>query len=101
MTLTKKFSQKKNLIAGVMFAGLAAAAVASSTDNLGLSTVWTTIQSWVQDGYLTKIFGLIFFAVGIQRAFMGSILQFFLMLGMSLLVVNADGIMGTVFSAIV
>ncbi|MEA3373732.1 MAG: hypothetical protein U9Q62_08600 [Campylobacterota bacterium] len=72
---------------------------AGTNDNLGLSSMWTVIQGWVQDGYLSKILGLMFFAVGVQRAFDGQLLQFFLMLGLSLLIVNADTIMATIFSA--
>jgi hypothetical protein len=87
------------LIAMAMFFGVSA--YAGTNDNLGLSNMWSTLQGWVTDGYLSKIIGLMFFAVGVQRAFAGQMLQFFLMLGLSLLIVNADTIMGTIFSAVI
>ena len=91
---------KKNNVLFALFALLMGVSlIAGTTDNLGLSGMWGTIQGWIQDGFLTKILGLMFFAVGVQRAFAGQILQFFLMLGLSLLVVNADTIMSTIFSA--
>ena len=78
-----------------------AAMAGTAGDALGLASTWTTIQSWLNDSAFVSIIGLIFFAVGIQRAFMGSVLQFFMMLGMALLVVNADTIMTATMGAIV
>lgn len=93
---------KRNGILLALFLSLfAVSAFAGTDDNLGLSSMWTTVSGWITDGYLTKLLGLIFFAVGVQRAFMGSVLQFFFMLGLSLLVINASTIMGTMFSAII
>lgn len=85
----------------LLIAFLGTTVFAGTNDNLGLSAMWTTISGWITDGYLTKIIGLIFFVVGVQRAFMGSVLQFFFMLGLSLLVINASTIMSTMFSAII
>jgi hypothetical protein len=99
MSLTAK--SHSGIMLALFLSLFAVSAFAGTSDNLGLSAMWGTISGWITDGYLTKIIGLIFFAVGVQRAFMGSILQFFFMLGLSLLVINADAIMSTMFSAII
>lgn len=64
------------------FSGLAAELVGDGTDGN---------KGWLGDAALTKVLGLIFFAVGVWRAFAGSILQFFLMLGFAVLISQEIG----------
>ncbi len=64
---------------------------AGTQDNLGVQGVWDKIQSWLTDDYVRRIVAAIFFVIGIMRA-TASILQFFIMLGFSVLFLNANTI---------
>jgi len=97
----KRFNTVKKVAAAAAVLGTTSVFAGTAGDALGLDSTWATIQAWLNDSSFVSIVGLLFFAVGIQRAFMGSILQFFLMLGMALLVVNADTIMTATMGAIV
>ena len=71
---------------------------AGTNDNLGVQGVWDKINSWLTDGYVTKIVAAIFFVMGVMRA-MQSILQFFIMLGFAVLILNASTIIDKLASA--
>jgi hypothetical protein len=71
---------------------------AGTDDNLGVKGVWDKISDWLSDGYVAKIVAAIFFVMGVMRA-MQSILQFFVMLGFSVLILNASTIIGKLASA--
>ncbi len=79
----------------------------TNTDALGLSGLWQGgqgggggVKAWLSDGYVTKVLGLIFFCVGVWRAFAGSILQFFFMLGFAILVSQGATIIEAITPAI-
>lgn len=65
---------------------------AGNTDGLGAKGLWDTVSSWLDDTYASRIIALLFFCVGVWRAFAGSILQFFLMLGFAVLVTQGASI---------
>ena len=71
---------------------------AGTNDNLGVKGVWDKISDWLSDSYVAKIVAAIFFVMGVMRA-MQSILQFFVMLGFSVLILNASTIIGKLASA--
>lgn len=84
-----------------LFLGLfASAAVAGTTDGMGAKTTWDTVSGWLDDTYAARILGLMFFAVGVWRAFAGSILQFFLMLGFGVLITQGNSIISAINTAI-
>lgn len=66
--------------------------LAGNTDSLGAKGLWDTVSGWLSDTYASRIIGLLFFCVGLWRAFAGSILQFFLMLGFAVLVTQGTSI---------
>lgn len=70
----------------------AASLFAGNTDGLGAKGLWDTVSSWLDDTYASRIIALLFFCVGVWRAFAGSILQFFLMLGFAVLVTQGNSI---------
>ena len=90
---------KKIAILLVMFAFLGTAAFAGTTNNLGAQSLWNTLSGWLDDTYVARIIALMFFAVGIWRAFAGSVLQFFLMLGFAVLVTQGNTIISAINSA--
>jgi len=91
---------KKIAIVFTMFAFfLTTAAFAGTTDNLGAQSLWNTLSGWLDDTYIARIIALMFFAVGVWRAFAGSILQFFLMLGFAVLVTQGNTIISAINSA--
>jgi len=71
---------------------------AGTDDNLGVKGVWDKISDWLSDGYVSKIVAAIFFVMGVMRA-MQSILQFFVMLGFAVLILNASTIIDKLASA--
>lgn len=70
----------------------ATAMLAGNTDGLGAKGLWDTVSGWLDDTYASRIIALLFFCVGVWRAFAGSILQFFLMLGFAVLVTQGTSI---------
>lgn len=70
----------------------ATAMLAGNTDGLGAKGLWDTVSGWLNDTYARRIIALLFFCVGIWRAFAGSILQFFLMLGFSIVISQGNSI---------
>lgn len=90
---------KKIVIFFALFALLGTAAFAGTTDNLGAKNLWETLSGWLDDTYIARILALMFFAVGVWRAFAGSILQFFLMLGFAVLVTQGNTIISAINSA--
>ena len=70
----------------------ATAMLAGNTDGLGAKGLWDTVSGWLNDTYASRIVALLFFCVGVWRAFAGSILQFFLMLGFAVLVTQGTSI---------
>ena len=78
------------------FGALSAVAGTSQQDALGIQGLWDTVSAWLDDAYATRIVALIFFCVGVWRAFAGSILQFFLMLGFAVLVTQGSSIIQAV-----
>lgn len=73
---------------------------AGNTDGLGAKGLWDTISSWLDDTYASRVIALLFFCVGVWRAFAGSILQFFLMLGFTILVNQGTNIIEAVNSGL-
>lgn len=65
---------------------------AGNTDVLGAKGLWDTVSGWLSDTYTNRIIALLFFCVGLWRAFAGSILQFFLMLGFAVLAMQGTSI---------
>jgi len=91
---------KKIAILFALFAFLGTAAFAGTTDNyLGAQSLWNTLSGWLDDTYVARIIALMFFAVGVWRAFAGFILQFFLMLGFAVLVTQGNTIISAINSA--
>jgi len=72
------------------------ATTATAEGVLGLKGVFNILSSWITNGYAPKIFALICFAVGLQKAFTGHILQFFLMLGLAVLISQGDVIISKI-----
>lgn len=70
----------------------ATAMLAGNTDGLGAKGLWDTVSGWLNDTYMRRIIALLFFCVGIWRAFAGSILQFFLMLGFTIVISQGNSI---------
>ena len=68
-------------------------------DKFGAQSLWNTLSGWLDDTYVARIIALMFFAVGVWRAFAGSILQFFLMLGFAVLVTQGNTIISAINSA--
>ena len=66
--------------------------LAGNVDGLGAKGLWDTVSGWLNDTYASRIIALLFFCVGVWRAFAGSILQFFLMLGFAVLVTQGTSI---------
>jgi len=62
---------------------------------LGLKGLFNILTSWLTNSYIPKILALIFFAVGVSKAFAGNILQFFMMLGLAVLVSQGGSIVKT------
>lgn len=90
---------KKIAILFALFAFLGTTAFAGTADNIGAQNLWNTLSGWLNDTYLARIIALMFFSVGIWRAFAGSILQFFLMLGFAVLVTQGNTIISAINSA--
>lgn len=91
----KKFS----LLLVVLLALLGTTAFAGTADTLGAKNLWNTLSAWLDDTYISRIIALMFFSVGVWRAFAGSILQFFLMLGFAVLVTQGNTIISAINSA--
>jgi len=89
---------KKIAILFALFA-FGTAAFAGTTDNLGASQLWSTLSGWLDDSYIGRILALMFFAVGVWRAFAGSLLQFFLMLGFAALITQGNAIISAINGA--
>lgn len=90
---------KKIAILLAMFAFLGTAAFAGTADHLGAQSLWNTLSGWLDDTYVARIMALMFFVVGAWRAFTGSILQFFLMLGFAVLVTQGNAIINAINGA--
>jgi len=91
----------KNNIYFLIFAlgFFATSAFAGNTDGLGAKGLWDTVSSWLNDTYVSRILALLLFCVGVWRAFAGSILQFFLMLGFAVLITQGTSIVEALNSA--
>ncbi|HEB9308962.1 TPA: hypothetical protein RZK30_001729 [Campylobacter coli] len=84
----------------VLFLGFfATSAFAGNTDSIGAKVLWDIVSVWLNDTYIARIITLLLFCVGVWRAFTGSILQFFLMLGFAVLVTQGSTIIETINSA--
>jgi len=92
------FSKLKNKLTLFMLFMLPNLVFAGTDDNLGVKPVWEKISDWLTDGYVEKIVAAIFLMMGIARA-RESILQFFIMLGYAVLVVNASTIIDKIAGA--
>lgn len=90
---------KKGILLLLLALILGEMAFAGTTNNLGAKGVWDTVSGWMEDTYVARLVALIFFCVGVWRAFAGSILQFFLMLGFAVLVTQGNTIISTMNSA--
>ena len=85
------FSKLKNKLTLFVLFMLPNLVFAGTDDNLGVKDVWTKISDWLTDGYVGKIVAAIFFVMGVMRASQ-SILQFFVMLGFAVLILNASAV---------
>lgn len=90
---------KKTFVLIALFALLGGAAYAGNTDTLGAQQLWTTLSGWLNDTYVARIIALMFFVVGVWRAFAGSIPQFFLMMGFAVLITQGNAIISAINSA--
>lgn len=91
---------KKHIVFLVFILGfLATSAFAGNTDSIGAKGLWDTVSGWLNDTYVSRIIALLLFCVGVWRAFAGSILQFFLMLGFAVLVTQGTTIIETINAA--
>lgn len=82
-----------------MVAFLATNAFAGNTDSIGAKGMWDIVSGWLNDTYVSRMIALLLFCVGVWRAFAGSILQFFLMLGFAVLVTQGTTIIEAINSA--
>ncbi|MCR6574451.1 hypothetical protein [Campylobacter insulaenigrae] len=91
---------KKVFLLCLVLFGISTYAFAGTTDSLGLKSTWDIVGSWFEDGYASKLIAAGLFCVGLWRAYAGSILQFFLMLGFAILAMNGKNIIETLGSGL-
>lgn len=93
-------SKKVGLFLAMLLMLVGTSAFAGNTDTVGAQNLWNTLSGWLDDTYVARIIALMFFCVGVWRAFAGSILQFFLMLGFAVLVTQGNTIISAINSAL-
>ena len=98
--MKNNFNKKTVVLLLMVFVLGATAAFAGTTDTLGAKDLWTTLSGWLDDTSVARIIALMFFSVGIWRAFAGSILQFFLMLGFAVLITQGNKIISAISTAL-
>ena len=79
------------LFGGIVYAG--------TTDNLGLSSSWTTVSSWFSDGYLMKIVATLMLIFAISLAVMKQYLYALLVLILDVIISNLSNVVGKFASA--
>jgi len=89
----------RKMVLALMLIFVGVSAFAGNTDNLGASGMWDTLKGFLNDTYLTRILALGMFAFGVYNAFRQNFLNFFLMLGLTVLLINGDTIIEKVVGA--
>ncbi|EAI0686966.1 hypothetical protein COR16_04265 [Campylobacter upsaliensis] len=91
----------KKFLAISLFLGIFALDLFAGTQNtVGLDSAWKNIEMLLKDAYVSKIICLIFVAIGLYRAYAGSMIQFGLMLMFAFISFNLDSIVNTMSSGI-
>jgi len=98
LDLSKKRKASLFLVMLLLFVGTSA--FAGTNDTIGAKNLWDIVSGWLDDTYVARLLALMFFCVGVWRAFAGSILQFFLMLGFAVLVTQGNTIISAINSAL-
>ncbi|EOJ1335639.1 hypothetical protein ACM12L_000370, partial [Campylobacter jejuni] len=93
------FMKKNFFLLALLLGFFITSAFAGNTDSIGAKGLWDIVSGWLNDTYVSRIIALLLFCVGVWRAFAGSILQFFLMLGFAVLVTQGSTIIETINSA--
>lgn len=91
----------KKLLIVFLFFGICALDLFAGTQNtIGLDSAWKSIEMLLKDAYVSKIICLVFVAIGLYRAYAGSMMQFGLMIMFAFIAFNLDSIVNTMSSGI-